>query len=529
MRGLVRIAGAAIALALAWPALAGPLADPGDRQLRQDVQLLSAAGLIEGPVDSWPLPWAQIDAGLNRAKDGRKLDPYLEAAVERLDRLADFAAQRVSLDVRLGATNQVSVARDFGELARGNFDGSGRLEFNGDVVSIALGAGLRAGDDTNQGNRSYYHFEPSQIVVRLGNWALYGGQVQQFWGPGVDGALLWSNSARPMPKVGIKRLNPERIDFPVLRWLGPTQVDFFGGVLDGPRQDFRNVITFGTRLSFMPARGLTIGLNRAQMLCGEGRPCGFSQFWNSFVGVGNSDNPAVGDPDAFFSQAGNQLAGWDISYVQRFGRTTAKFYVEAEAEDFDNIILEQYSRLIGVTLAGPLGSKGAGWTATLEYANTQAASLFNGVPGLEGLTGGETTYPFSMYNNSLYTDGFTQRGRPIGYWTDGDSRNLALHAAITDTRNRRWYGSVRSVDLNFNNLGNPPQAIFPRPGGDPGPPISYRVSANAEKFAILTAGAELPTRLGDIRIEGRWQSDSPNTPDRKAGRAAIEVQFRQRF
>jgi hypothetical protein len=172
MRRLTQIAimFATISGLAAAPTLAGPLAEVGDRQLRQDVDLLFAAGLIDGPVQSWPLPWAQIDEGINRARDGRKLDPYLIAAVDRLDRLADFAAQRVSLDVRLGATNEVSVARDFGQLARGQFDGSGRIEYNTDVVSVALGAGLRAG--AGSPNNTYVHFEPSQVVVRLDNWAL---------------------------------------------------------------------------------------------------------------------------------------------------------------------------------------------------------------------------------------------------------------------------------------------------------------------------------------------------------------------
>ncbi|MFZ4690725.1 MAG: capsule assembly Wzi family protein, partial [Polymorphobacter sp.] len=472
------------------PALAGPFAEVGDRQLRQDVDLLHAAGLIEGPVDSWPLPWAQIDAGLNKAHDGRELDPYLKSAVNRLDRLGDLAAQRVALDVRISGTNQVSVARDFGTLARGQFDGSGRVEFNSDTVSVALGAGLRSGNG-QQGDNTYYHFEPSQVAIRLGNWALYGGYTEQWFGPGHDGALLWSNSARPIPKIGLKRLNPDPVNFPVLRWLGPMQFEIFGGLLDGPRADFRNILTFGTRLSFAPARGLQIGLNRAQMLCGDGRPCGLKQIVNSFIGIGNSDNPTTGDPNAFFNQAGNQIAGFDISYVQRFGPVSAKFYAEAEAEDFDNVILEQFTRMIGTTVSGPLGKRGASWVATLEYSDTYAVSLFNGTP-LEGVTGGETRYPGSAYNNSLYTDGFTYRGRPIGYWTDGDSRNLSFSAAVTDTRNRRWYGSVRSVHINVTDLGNPPRAIFPRPDGTPGPEISYRVSANSEKFAIVTGGAELP-------------------------------------
>ncbi len=484
--------------------------------------MLAAAGYITGPIDSWPLPWAQIDAGVSRARNGRVLPAHLQAAVNRLDRLGAFAAQSVAVEARIAATNEVSVARDFGHLARGRGDASLRAEANGDVLSVSIGAGYRS----NQ-NSGSWHLEPSQVTLRLGNWALYGGNTEQWFGPGVDGALLFSNSARPMPKIGIKRLNPDPIDFPVLRWLGPVRLDLFAGVLNEDR-DFRNTITVGTRLGFTPARGLEIGLNRAQMLCGQGRPCGLKQIAQSFIGIGNLDNPTPGDQDAFLRQAGNQLAGFDISYTHRFGDHAAKLYFEGEAEDFDNIILEQWGRLIGFTLAGPWGGTGASYTTTLEYSDTLAVSLFNGTP-LEGLTGGQTRYPGSFYNNSLYTSGFTYRGRPIGHWTAGDSRNLALHAAITDTRNRRWYASARSVHLNTIDLGNPPAAILPRPDGTPGPEISNPVSTSSEKFAILTAGTEVPTRYGDVRVETRWQSDSPSTPGRRAPRAAIEVQLRQRF
>jgi len=492
----------------------------GDRQLRQDVALLAAAGYITGPVDSWPLPWAQIESGLHRARDGRVLPPHMLAAVKRLDRLAGFASQSLAVEAKAAATNYVSVARDFGALARGRADGNVRVESNGDIFSASLGVGWRSDQPTASLN-----LEGTQVAVRLGNWSVYGGFTEQWFGPGVDGALLFSNSARPFPKIGIKRLNPDPINFPVLRWLGPIRLDMFVGLLDENR-DFNNTITVGTRLGFTPSPGLEIGLNRAQMLCGQGRPCGLKQITQSFIGFGNADNPTPGDPTAFLRQPGNQLAGFDISYTQRFGQHSAKLYFEGEAEDFDNVLLEQWGRLIGLTIAGPWGGAGSSYTATLEYSDTLAASLFNGTP-LKGLIGGGTTYPTSFYNNSLYTSGFTYRGRPIGHWTDGESKNLVLHAALTDTRNRRWYGSVRTVNLNRTNLGNPPR-IF-ADFGRPPVAVSHRISRNAENFALLTAGAELPTRYGDVRLEARWQSDSPNTLDRKAPRVGVEVQIRQRF
>ncbi len=511
-------------LASAAPALAGPFAEVGDKQLRQDVDLLKAAGLIQGPVDSWPLPWEQIEPALDDARDGRKLDPYLEAAVARLEKLDDFARKRVTVEVNAMGTNGVATARDFGSEARGKADLSVAASYNSDVFSVTLGAGYR---DGGKQVGSKVNFEPSEVSVRIGNWALYGGYTQQWFGPGHDGALMWSNSARPFPKVGIKRLMPYPIDFPVLRWLGPIRLEIFGGVLDGPRNDYRNIIAVGTRVSFAPARGLEIGLNRAQQLCGNGHACGFTQIKDSFIGAGNADNPTPGDLGAFYNQAGNQLAGYDASYVWRMGKVSAKLYFEVAAEDFQHILIEQYGRQLGGTFQGPWGHKGASWQFTVEYADTLAAQLFNGTP-FEKVFKSRRQYPGSLYQNSLFTDGFTYRAQPLGYWTDGDSRNLVGSFSLTDTKNRRWYASARKVDLNLINLGNPPRAVA-LPDGTNGGLQTNRVSFDKERFALLTAGVEWPTAYGDIKLEGRYQTDSPNTPGTRDARAQVEVGYRMRF
>ncbi len=508
----------------AAPALAGPFAQAGDTQLRQDVDLLKAAGLIRGPVDSWPLPWEQIEPALDAARDGRQLDPYLEAAVSRLERLDDFARKRITIETNLNATTGQSVARPFGFEARGKFDGSAAVSFNTDIISVTLGGGYRTG---GQQVGSKFYLEPSEVSVRLGNWAVYGGYTPEYFGPGHNGSLLFSNSARPFPKVGIKRLMPNPIDLPVLRWLGPVGFEIFAGVLDGPRRDYQNIIIVGTRLTFEPFRGFDIGLNRAQMLCGRGRPCGGRQILDSFIGAGNADNPTPGDVGAFFQQAGNQLAGYDMSYVQRFGKYSAKFYFEFEAEDFDNVILEQYGRQIGMSVSGPIGNRGASFQANIEYADTLAAQLFNGTP-LEKVFKSRKKYPVSFYDNSLYFDGFSYRGQPIGYWTDGDSRNLVGMISVTDRRNVRYYGSAQSVHLNLPSVGDPPVPVGLPDGTIIGSYIRH-VSRNAEKFALLTGGIEVPTAYGDVRAEVRYQTDSPNTPGRRDSRAQVEVGYRMRF
>lgn len=471
----------------AGAAQASPWAEAGDRQLRQDIELLKAAGIIRGPINSWPLPWAQIAATLDHVDAA--LPPHIAAAARRVQALSDRALRRSRYEVRAAVTNKPALIRDFGSTAREDVDVAVRAEHDFGRLSIGYGVGYRkgqVGDDI--------HFEPSYIAYALGNWALYGGFVETWWGPGRDGALLFSNSTRPFPKIGIKRLSPEPIDFPVLRWLGPWRFDIFAGLLNEKRSDFNNPAVVGMRFAFEPAHGLEIGLNRALQLCGKGRPCDIGTITDALIGVGDADN--TGTPD----EPGNQLAGFDISYTRMIGSVTAQAYLEAEAEDEDNFLIDQFGRQFGVALSGPVGDQGASWQVYGEYSDTLAIKLF-----------GSTRYPGSFYNNSIYTAGFTYRDRPIGHSIDGDSEIWSVGVAYTDARSRRFYASLRAADLNRTET--------PR----------HRLTLNRETINIATLGVEWPTQFGDIRVEGRIQDDDVNTPGRSPTRGQFELAWRSRF
>ena len=79
-------------------AQAAPWADVGNRQLRTDVEISKSAGIIRGPVNSWPLPWAQIDNGINSIGDAPLL-PHVAAALARVRALSDRARETSSLEV----------------------------------------------------------------------------------------------------------------------------------------------------------------------------------------------------------------------------------------------------------------------------------------------------------------------------------------------------------------------------------------------------------------------------------------------
>lgn len=486
---------AALLLTVA-PAAAGPWVDPGDARLRADIELLRSNGIITGPTDSWPLPWAQIERGLMRAQS-LSLPPGVAAAVRRLEAEAEYNRKRNRFEVRAGFTNDPALVRGFQDSARGDGEVVVSAQHDPfDWLAVGWGATWTAGGDTPATREGAgFRVRPVMGAIRLGNWAFYGGHVDTYWGPSNEGGLLVSTSARAFPKIGLKVLDPRPIDFPVLRWLGPVRFDIMGGILPEER-DFNNPGLIAMRLEFEPRPGLTVGLNRAMQLCGKSRPCDFNTFLAAFIGLGDADNSGT------FDEPGNQLAGFDLAYNFRLGTAGqgGKLFFETVAEDADNILIEQFARRGGGRLYGPIGSSGATWGAGIEYVDGLASNFFGG-----------NKFPGSLYNNFIYTNGYTYERRPIGFSLDGDTRMLSLDGHVIDARNRRWYASLRDINLNLSQTR------------------TYRISLTNEKFHLGTAGVEWPTRFGDLRFEGRVQTDRPDTPDTSPTDLAIEFGFRSRF
>ena len=491
------------ALVPAAAAQASPWVGPGDARLRTDIELLRAYGFIQGPVDAWPLPWAQINRGLERAQAGPTLPPHLMAAVRRVSALSDYNRKTSRYMVRAAATNDANLVRGFDRVARNPGEATVAASHDLGPLHVTWGGTWQSdGTDRQRATqfRNGFSPDPSFAALKLGNnWALYGGWIDTYWGAGQDGSMLFSTSARPIPKVGFRRLEPFSIDAPVLRWLGPVSFDIFAGIANEER-DFNNPAVVGMRFSFQPTPYFEIGLNRGLMLCGANRPCDWKTIGKALLGFNDFDNTGTAE------EPGNQLAGFDMSYKRPIGKSghVLKLTFDTTAEDADNVLIEQFARQIGASITGPAGKDGALIDAGVEYTDSQAARF------LGNLMGGET-WPGSMYNHFLYTDGWTYGRRPLGYSLDGDARALTVHGALTDTKNRRWNLSARHIVLNTTSVP------------------SYRISQNRETIGHFEAGVNWPTAIGDIRAQARLQIDAPNTPDRSPTLVQGEIGWTTRF
>jgi hypothetical protein len=494
----------AFAALLPVTALAGQWAEVGDKQLREDVELLHDVGIIQGPVLSWPLPWGQIAEEVTQASTAGDISPFLQAAARRIAaRMQQRRNEGLTpdIEIKLQTTNGEALVRDFSDSTRSKADASVRFENSFDNTTLVYGIGYQD-NQTYQGTKfgSKLVFDNVYVTQKVGNWLFYGGTVEQWWGPSGEQSLMMSNSARPYPKIGFKRIETDPFDSKWLRWIGPWRFEASAGVLTGPRQDYQNVLLLNQRLELEPFQHFQLSLSRFAQICGKRNPaglpdrkCGFSTLLKSIVLTGSANTGTVA------TDSSNSGASIDMRYARPIGNVVMALFVHLYAEDS---AFTATSQMAGVNFTGHSESIGT-WKLGAEAADTLAFRTHDFTFG--------TRSPSTTYVNFVYTDGYNYRGKPIGFSLDGDSRLFSLYGSVAKSNNVRYNSAIRYADINLFDTSN------------------YRISKNREKIWLGEIGVAVPTRFGDIEVHARFQSDTPNTPKQKLSKGQIEMEWKMNF
>ena len=401
---------------------AEPWVGPGDMALRHDLQQLADAGVLHAPTMSWPLPWSDIKQDIGAA-DVSKLSPRLQSALGRLQQraAAETATGGVDLLVEVAGTTDPWALRSFEDSPREDGEITVAADWTGARFAWKVSAGVVANPDDGQ------EFRPdgSYVAMSLGNWSLSGGYLDRWWGPGWEGSLILSDNARPVPSIGIDRIETKPFTLPVLRWLGPWRFSTFMGQLEEDR-DYPEALLFGMRFESRPLPSLQIAASRSAQWCGEGRPCDLSTFGDLLTG--NDNDQALAD------QPGNQLAGFDVRWSWPGGRVPLALYAQAIGEDEAGFTPSKYLGLFGAEGWGEWGS--LSWRAHAEYADT--ACDFPTSPPEFGCA----------YTNGIYTSGYRYRGRVLGHTIDADGESMGVGLLVVEASGNQWNLLARNVKLN---------------------------------------------------------------------------------
>ena len=400
----------------------------GDSNLRRDVELLKTYNIIQGPVNTWPMSWRQLTSNINISMD-QIFPAHVTRAIERVRSKIPNKGLRGSATLRY--TNEPSLIRGFGDTATSDADMTVSAGLTEEVIDVNVSVNYR--DNVNFDN-SNINFDNSYIATNLGNWSLYAGAIDRWWGPGQENTLLLSPNARPMISAGLRRIDPKPFKTKWLSWMGPWTWDMFVSNM-GKDRHIPDALMAGMRLGFEPIKNFEVGLSRTMQLCGQDRPCGADTWARSIIGIWDLDNTGT------VNEPGNQLASIDLSYSMNLGDKRLKIYAEGTAEDEWKILPYQYSRLIGSTLTMPIGDRGDNFKINAELSdsgNVRAWLFGERVAGV-------------IYGHFIYKTGHRYDGRTLGHSFDNDSNLASLTGTYTRSSGDSYRISLRSATLNWDD------------------------------------------------------------------------------
>ena len=155
-----------------------------------------------------------------------------------------------------------------------------------------------------------------------------GGKSDAWLGPGMGGAMDWSNNAENIYSFRINRVEPINIKY-LSRWLGPVRYDFFYGSLKGhtdPNDDWIHSEMF----SFQPTANFQFGFQRTVVFGGAGHePVTLHTFLKGFFDTNDTnagEKFSRDDPGARFS-------AFNFSYRLPFVRKYLTLYADSETHD----------------------------------------------------------------------------------------------------------------------------------------------------------------------------------------------------
>jgi hypothetical protein len=455
--------------------LSEPWVNTSDSYLRSCIDTLSQAGILNIPVNTYPLMWKSINAELVDAIDSG-VDEAYQPALRCVKRALNYA-KKDHFGFRISATNDNQQAHAFGEVFREELGGNFYKSFVGKNWAFKSSVHLRSNPDDAKDHHSKT-YEGSYVAGIFGNWVASYDQVPQWWGPGKDSALALSNNAIAFPALRLTRHASEPFESPWLSWIGPWSFTTYLGEQEHSNE-MSGINLWGMRINWRPLQSLEIGMTRTTQWGGEGRSENLRTFWNLIIG--NDNHADAENPNAISieNEPGNQLAGLDFTY--HLAPTTgipATFYMEVIGEDEAGGLPSHTIHLLGANYF--LQTEQASHQFYFETSDTMA------------LCGYESNISNCAYQNHLYPEGYRRYGRSMGSTYDNDALTHVLGYQI---QTQAWQGFAK---LKFLDLNRDLQE-----GGN-------TVSPNGQSETVVQLGGRWPLLSGKLNAVATFKQIEMN-------------------
>jgi hypothetical protein len=408
---------------------ADPWLAPGDASIRADILLLADAGILRGPVTTWPMSWPDIARDV-LAADATKLDATAGNALLRVQRKARAASARgfAGAGLRVSGAYQPSTLREFDDSPREEGELTLRGSWLAEHFALNLQGAYAADPDDNQEWRP----DGSYLGLNFGNFMLSAGYMERWWGPGWDSSLILSTNARPIPSITLERNYTDPFKSRWLSWIGPWRASIAMGRAETRDVPVADVRFFAARINFKPRPWLEFGLTRTAQWCGGDRPCD----WDTFVDMVIGDDNQVTGVEISEDQPGNQMAGYDMRLSSPWQALPLAFHTQWIGEDEAGGLPAKFIGQFGLETWG--SHRVGNWRLRLEYTDT-ACNFTRQEPLFD-----------CAYRNAIYPQGYAYRGRIIGDSMDNDGRRYTLAGLLTMANGDFLSLALRRVEINRN-------------------------------------------------------------------------------
>jgi membrane-associated phospholipid phosphatase len=287
---------------------------------------------------------------------------------------------------------------------------------------------------------SRFQLLDAYVGMNLANWQLSFGRQSLWWGPGEEGAMIFTNNAEPLNKMFIiNRVSPFRLPS-FLGLFGDIRMQFFIGQVAG-QQFIDNsalegslnpavIVQYGKNLAQQPflsggkvslklTQNFEISASKTTLYGGPQNPLTFKTLWESTFAVHVNG-----------SSLGSGHAGLDFTYRIPGMRDWLSFYVDALQTDEISPVNRPYK---------------AAFQTGIYLAKLPS------VPKVDLRIEGGTTSPINFptcngcyYYNLQYLNGYTNNGVLMGTW-------LGRAAQGESVRSTYWLSPTKRIGIELRH------------------------------------------------------------------------------
>ncbi|PKG37506.1 capsule assembly Wzi family protein [Psychromonas sp. Urea-02u-13] len=223
---------------------ASPWLETNDPFIRADLQLLADAGLLDAPINHYPLRWATFSDDI-RNKDSEPSASFAQKHINYM--LMSAKVQRGKKYAKTVIGSSPPSATGFGQTNKDEWGVYAGYENMFEDFSFRINSGYSK-YATDNGSEQDFVWNDSYLALNAGKFLLTVGAIDRWWGPSWQHNLSFANYGQSNPSISINYLGDQ---LPMLGyWSLETVFEFL-------ESDFEYLSS--TRLIIKPLRFLELG------------------------------------------------------------------------------------------------------------------------------------------------------------------------------------------------------------------------------------------------------------------------------